>query len=296
MQTGRIINALAGFYDVQTSDEQIYRTRARGEFRKSKQKPLVGDFVEFDSNNGDGFIWKINERKNSLVRPPIANIDLAVVVTAVKEPNLTLGLLDRQLVALEAENIQPLIYFSKTDLLTDDEFNKMDEIIDYYRDLYPLVFEKDLNVAYEKLKAMLSKKVVTFMGQTGAGKSTLLNHLSPKLNLETGEVSKALSRGKHTTRKVTLIPVHDALIADTPGFSSYEVFNFDVTELNKFFPDILKYSIDCRFRTCQHLNEPNCAVKEAVANREILESRYLNYQNFYGLMSNQKPTYGKKNK
>lgn len=292
MKTGRIIRSLSGYYDIQLDGtEEIQRTRARGEFRKSKQKPLVGDFVDFESDRDEGLIWAIHDRRNVLVRPPVANIDIAVIVTAVKEPNFTANLLDRQLVALEAAGVSPLIYFSKFDLLSSEEYQIMRKVVHEYRQIGYPVIESTTPNAFDQLQAELQGKVSVFMGQTGAGKSTLLNHLSPNLGLETGEVSKALSRGKHTTRQVTLIRVDDALIADTPGFSSYEVFDFSAETLDDFFPEFVAVRSNCRFRGCLHLNEPACAVKEAVTVGTISQSRYNSYKAFYQLIKAQKPKY-----
>lgn len=299
MKTGRIIRSLSGYYDIQTSDGTVERTRARGEFRKSGQKPLVGDFVDFESENDEGLIWKIHPRENALVRPPVANIDVAVIVTALKEPNFAPNLLDRQLVALEAANVTPLIYFSKSDLLSPAEFEQATAVAETYRNIgYTVILPQPgaEDVAFAALQQALSHRVAVFMGQTGAGKSTLLNHLSPELGLATGEVSKALSRGKHTTRQVTLIQVDDALIADTPGFSSYEVFDFPADELDNYFPEFVAYRQDCRFRVCRHLNEPGCAVKAAVSIGAIAESRYNSYKAFYDLIKAQKPRYNTDNR
>lgn len=299
MKTGRIIRSLSGYYDIQTSDGTVERTRARGEFRKSGQKPLVGDFVDFESENDEGLIWKIHPRENALLRPPVANIDVAVIVTALKEPNFAPNLLDRQLVALEAANVTPLIYFSKSDLLSPAEFEQAMAVAETYRKIgYTVILPQPgaEDVAFAALQQALSHRVAVFMGQTGAGKSTLLNHLSPELGLATGEVSKALSRGKHTTRQVTLIQVDDALIADTPGFSSYEVFDFPADELDNYFPEFVAYRQDCRFRGCLHLNEPGCAVKAAVSIGAIAESRYNSYKAFYDLIKAQKPRYNTDNR
>ncbi|CAM3138530.1 ribosome small subunit-dependent GTPase A [Leuconostoc rapi] len=299
MKTGRIIRSLSGYYDIQIEDGRIERTRARGEFRKSGQKPLVGDFVDFESENDEGLIWKIYPRENVLVRPPVANIDVAVIVTALKEPNFTPNLLDRQLVALEAANVRPLIYFTKSDLLTSAELIAAQAVLDIYQQIgYTAILPTSIQdtVAFKTLQDDLKDKVSVFMGQTGAGKSTLLNHLSPQLGLETGIVSKALSRGKHTTRQVTLIQVDDALIADTPGFSSYEVFDFPLEDLDSYFPEFVKACQSCRFRGCFHLNEPGCAVKEAVTVGDIAQSRYNSYKAFYELIKSQKPKYSTDNR
>ncbi|MGX7042199.1 ribosome small subunit-dependent GTPase A [Leuconostoc holzapfelii] len=299
MKTGRIIRSLSGYYDIQTAEGTIERTRARGEFRKSGQKPLVGDFVDFESENDEGLIWRIHDRENVLVRPPVANIDVAVIVTALKEPNFAPNLLDRQLIALAAANVTPMIYFSKADLLSDAEYSQATTVAKQYRAIgYQVILPQidQADSAFAELQKALAGQVSVFMGQTGAGKSTLLNHLSPELGLETGAVSKALSRGKHTTRQVTLIQVAEALIADTPGFSSYEVFDFPAETLADYFPEFVSHRQACRFRGCLHLNEPGCAVKAAVSLGAIAESRYNSYKAFYDLIKAQKPRYNTDNR
>ncbi|WP_421016552.1 ribosome small subunit-dependent GTPase A [Furfurilactobacillus cerevisiae] len=297
---GQIHQLLAGFYDVQTPDGQLYRTRARGNFRKRKVSPMVGDFVEFSAEAGsDGYILSIDDRRNALVRPPVSNIDQAVVVTAATEPTFSSNLLDRQLVALESQHIHSIIYFTKTDLLTADQREHFAPLITGYKAIgYDVFFSQqafsdtDLN----GLRDCFQDKLTVFMGQTGAGKSTLLNHLSPELDLATGEISQVLNRGKHTTRKVGLLSVGDGLVADTPGFSSYEDFNMDARELGQYFPELQALSPSCRFRGCQHINEPGCAVKAAVDAGEVMKSRYENYLQFHQLIADQKPRYDKSRK
>ncbi|MCO0832227.1 ribosome small subunit-dependent GTPase A [Fructobacillus sp. W13] len=294
MKTGRIIRSLAGYYDLELPDGSIERTRARGQFRKSKQKPLVGDWADFESENGEGLIWKLHDRQNDLVRPPIANVDLAIVVTSVIEPAFSQNLLDRQLVALEAADVTPVLYFSKLDLLDADKQQAFKEQVSLYEKIgYVVIFSTDdLKAAF---KPVLKDKVVVAMGQTGAGKSTLLNQLAPELQLAVGEVSQALSRGKHTTRQVSLIrvPEYETLIADTPGFSSYEVFDFPIEELGNYFPEIREVAPGCRFRTCSHINEPGCAVKEAVELGSISPERYNSYELFYQIIKGKRPVYQK---
>lgn len=290
MQTGIIQQSLSGFYDILV-DGQIVRTRARGNFRKRGIKPVVGDRVEFE----DGYLLKVLPRDNQLIRPMVANIDAAVVVTAVKEPNFASNLLDRQLVALESQGIKPILFFSKTDLLTDEEASRLAPIMAGYERIgYDVIYDrqdpfKPANL--ERLLTLLAGQTVTMMGQTGAGKSTLLNHLAPELALATGEISQALQRGKHTTRKISLLQVGEALIADTPGFSSYEDFKMTVQELPQYFPEMRALAPNCKFRGCLHLQEPGCAVKPAVESGIIMASRYENYQQFHTLIQNQKPRY-----
>jgi len=290
---GQIRQSLSGYYDI-FSEGKTYRTRARGNFRKKGQTPLVGDYVEFKADNeNEGYVLKILERKNQLVRPPVANVDCAIVVTACVEPDFSSNLLDRQLVILSENEIVPILYFSKADLMDETTKERMLPVFDYYSKYYrTVVSEKDM--ADEELVSALLEEagnVLVVMGQTGAGKSTLLNRLDPKLKLETGEISKALSRGRHTTRKVSLMDVKGHLIADTPGFSSFELREIEKERLSSLFEDFNEYSRQCRFRGCLHLNEPDCAVKAAVLEGKILESRYENYKLFQKMIQEQKPRY-----
>lgn len=293
MTKGQIRQSLSGYYDI-FSEGKTYRTRARGNFRKKGQTPLVGDYVEFKADNeNEGYVLKILERKNQLVRPPVANVDCAIVVTACVEPDFSSNLLDRQLVMLSENEIVPILYFSKADLMDETTKERMLPVFDYYSKYYrTVVSEKDM--ADEELVSALLEEagsVLVVMGQTGAGKSTLLNRLDPKLKLETGEISKALSRGRHTTRKVSLMDVKGHLIADTPGFSSFELREIEKERLSSLFEDFNEYSPQCRFRGCLHLNEPDCAVKAAVLEGKILESRYENYKLFQKMIQEQKPRY-----
>lgn len=293
MTKGQIRQSLSGYYDI-FSEGKTYRTRARGNFRKKGQTPLVGDYVEFKADNeNEGYVLKILERKNQLVRPPVANVDCAIVVTACVEPDFSSNLLDRQLVMLSENEIVPILYFSKADLMDETTKERMLPVFDYYSKYYrTVVSEKDM--ADEELVSALLEEagnVLVVMGQTGAGKSTLLNRLDPKLKLETGEISKALSRGRHTTRKVSLMDIKGHLIADTPGFSSFELREIEKERLSSLFEDFNEYSPQCRFRGCLHLNEPDCAVKAAVLEGKILESRYENYKLFQKMIQEQKPRY-----
>lgn len=293
MAKGQIRQSLSGYYDI-FSEGKTYRTRARGNFRKKGQTPLVGDYVEFKADNeNEGYVLKILERKNQLVRPPVANVDCAIVVTACVEPDFSSNLLDRQLVMLSENEIVPILYFSKVDMMDETTKERMLPVFDYYSKYYrTVVSEKDM--ADEELVSALLEEagnVLVVMGQTGAGKSTLLNRLDPKLKLETGEISKALSRGRHTTRKVSLMDVKGHLIADTPGFSSFELREIEKERLSSLFEDFNEYSPQCRFRGCLHLNEPDCAVKAAVLEGKILESRYENYKLFQKMIQEQKPRY-----
>ncbi|UDM32651.1 ribosome small subunit-dependent GTPase A [Lentilactobacillus laojiaonis] len=296
MKKGKIYQLLAGYYDV-FSDGKIYRTRARGNFRKKGISPIVGDDVEFQMDDDNlGYILNVLPRKNSLVRPPIANIDQAIVVTAATQPEFSSNLLDRQLVALEINHITPIIYFSKTDLLSDEQFEFFINVAENYREIgYAVILPATpfSDESLDELRGLFANKENVIMGQTGAGKSTLLNHLSKDLNLETGEISQSLNRGKHTTRKVSLLNVNDGLIADTPGFSSYDTFEIDAKQLADYFPEFKSASKLCRFRGCVHVNEPDCQVKTDVLAGIIMHSRYENYLLLYTDIKNRKPNYKK---
>lgn len=286
---GRIIKSLAGFYYVE-ADGQIYQTRARGNFRKKGQTPYVGDFVDFSAEeNSEGYILKIHERKNSLVRPPIVNIDQAVVIMSAKEPDFNANLLDRFLVLLEQKTIDPIVYITKLDLV--DDRSELDAYKAIYEKIgYPFLYELD------ELLPHLEDKVTVFMGQTGVGKSTLLNKIAPELALETGQISDSLGRGRHTTRAVSFFNVNGGKIADTPGFSSldYEVKESEL--LNDCFPELAETSQSCKFRTCTHTHEPGCAVKPAVEEGQIAQSRYDNYLQFLSEIQNTRETFKKVSK
>ena len=283
---GRIIKSLAGFYYVE-SDGVVYQTRARGNFRKKGQTPYVGDFVDFSAeDHSEGYILAIHDRKNSLVRPPIVNIDQAVVIMSAKEPDFNANLLDRFLVLLEHRAIEPIVYISKMDLLTSP-----DEIAVIQKQYQEIGYQ--FCTFLDELLPLLTDKVTVFMGQTGVGKSTLLNKIAPDLKLETGEISDSLGRGRHTTRAVSFYNVNGGKIADTPGFSSldYEITNAEV--LNKAFPELRRLSRLCKFRSCTHTHEPSCAVKDAVESGELWQSRYDNYLQFLSEIENRRETYKK---
>ena len=283
---GRIIKSLAGFYYVE-SDGVVYQTLARGNFRKKGQTPYVGDFVDFSAEDHSvGYNLAIHDRKNSLVRPPIVNIDQAVVIMSAKEPDFNANLLDRFLVLLEHKAIEPIVYISKMDLLTSP-----DEIAAIQKQYQEIGYQ--FCTSLDELLPLLTDKVTVFMGQTGVGKSTLLNKIAPDLKLEIGEISDSLGRGRHTTRAVSFYNVNGGKIADTPGFSSldYEITNAE--DLNKAFPELRRLSRLCKFRSCTHTHEPSCAVKDAVESGELWQSRYDNYLQFLSEIENRRETYKK---
>lgn len=290
---GKITKALSGFYYVENSSG-LYQTRGRGNFRKRKITPLVGDNVIFESSNQtDGYLMEILPRRNQLVRPAVANVDQGVVVTSLVEPNFSYNLLDRFLVTLEYELIEPIIYLTKVDLLENKTL--IEEIRTTYEKAGYLVIVATENTdSLEAIKSTFNQHLTVFMGQSGAGKSTLLNRIVPGLALETASISESLGRGKHTTRHVELIAIAGGLVADTPGFSSIDFITIEAKELPKQFPEFVEVAHDCRFRECSHVNEPNCAVKAGVEKGEIAVTRYENYLQFLGEIENRKPIYRKK--
>ncbi|OCA83876.1 ribosome small subunit-dependent GTPase A [Pseudobacillus wudalianchiensis] len=293
MPEGKIVKALSGFYYVAAND-QIFQCRGRGVFRKRKVSPLVGDFVEFQVENDlEGYILAIEERKNELVRPPIANVDQAILVFSAARPDFSTALLDRFLVLIESKHIEPLICITKIDLLNEEEEALIKNYADDYRSFgYEVLLTSSENLAnLDELREQLQGKTSVFAGQSGVGKSSLLNALKPELELKTNDISNSLGRGKHTTRHVELINVEDGLVADTPGFSSLELTEIEAEDLPQYFPEMVERSHSCKFRGCLHVNEPKCAVKEAVDNGEIPSYRYEHYLQFMDEIKERKPRY-----
>ncbi len=275
MSQGRIIKALAGFYYVE-DDHQIIQCHARGKFRKDEIKPLVGDFVEYEvEGDNDGYVMNVLPRHNCLVRPPICNVDQALIVSSCKEPDFSSILLDKFLLVIEHLGIEPIIIISKMDL---DEDESVKQYVKDYRQAGYRVYEissKD-NHGLEELKTVFKDKVSVITGQSGVGKSSFLNALDINLKLETNEISKSLGRGKHTTRHVELLKMYGGYLGDTPGFSSLEL-EMTPEELAVAYHDFAQFSHECKFRGCLHDSEPNCGVKKAVEDGKISKERYEHY-------------------
>ncbi len=293
MLKGQIRKAISGFYYVQDG-ESLIQCKGRGVFRKRGIHPLVGDFVTYQPDgDNDATITEVHERKNALVRPPIANIDQALLVFSMVEPAFSTHLLDRFLTVIESYRIQPVICLTKKDIAEKDALKSVLEIAEYYEGIgYKIIttYMEDPELSM-KLQPILKEKVTVLAGQSGVGKSTLLNTALPSLALKTGEISDALGRGRHTTRHVELLEVADGLVADTPGFSNLEFGHIEKEQLSSQFIEFRAPSRDCKFRGCLHLNEPKCAVKELVEAREIAQFRYQHYTQFLQEIMERKPRY-----
>ncbi len=290
IKVGRIIKALAGFYDVALEND-IIQCKARGKFRKEDIKPLVGDWVSIEIlPQNKGYILDIQPRKNCLIRPLIANIDQAILVFSCKEPDFSSLLLDRFLAVIESQAIQPIICISKMDLV--DENDPIFDMIFQYRKagyaVYPFSSYKEMGT--DIFETLFDGKISVVTGQSGVGKSSLFNRLNHELSLETQEISKALGRGKHTTRHVELIPFKHGWVADTPGFSSLEI-TLTPLELSQSYHDFKDYSALCRFRGCLHDQEPGCMVKKKVEMHQISQDRYQHYLQFLNEARHRKPKY-----
>lgn len=279
---GRIIKAIAGFYYVH-NEAGIYECRARGIFRNKGIKPLVGDIVKIevlDDENKKGNLVEIVERKSFLIRPAVANPDQVLIVFAGAKPEPNLNLLDKFLTMMEIKKIPVAIAISKSDLVSEEKLVELKKIYSKYYKVLEISIKEEKGV--DELKEYLLGKFTVLAGPSGVGKSTLTNYLAPDANMETGEISRKIERGKQTTRHVELFYIgEDGYICDTPGFGSLELFDADKRELKDYFPEFAEYTENCKFNGCIHLGERDCGVKKALENGEISESRYRNYQLIY---------------
>lgn len=287
---GKIIKGIAGFYYVYTSAGLI-ECKARGSFRKDKMKPLVGDNVEIqlvDESGEAGNIIRILPRSNALIRPASANIDQALVIFAIVKPNPNYNLLDRFLITMEKQGLPAIICFNKRDIATQQE---EEELRKAYGDCgYKVLFVSGVNAqGMEEIKECLKGKTTVVAGPSGVGKSTIVNTLYPQANMETGEISKKIERGKHTTRHAQLFALDDdTFIMDTPGFTYLSLGEMEKEELADYYPEFKAYEVNCKFGGCAHLSEPVCGIKQALEDGRISKVRYENYAVLYEELKNRK--------
>ncbi len=280
---GKIVKGIAGFYYVHAG-EQVYECKARGLFRKDGIKPLVGDNVLFD----EGLITDIDDRMNSLIRPAVANVDQALVIFASMSPEPNLNLLDRFLVMMETQEVPVIICFNKNDLVDEKVTENLTKI--YKKAGYEVLsVSVKKNEGVDELKNLLMGKTTVLAGPSGVGKSSFINRVALSAGMETGSVSEKIKRGKHTTRHSELFYVcEDTYIMDTPGFSSLYIEELDEKDLKDYFPEFRPYEDSCRFLSCVHIGERDCAVKDAVETGQIEPSRYENYKLIYEELKNRK--------
>ena len=266
---GKIVKVISNDYTVLVEDKK-YVCKPRGLFRNKNITPLAGDMVEIENN----IITKIYKRKNKLNRPPITNIDLAIIVISTVEPDFSSVLLDKMINIIEFNNIKPVIVITKSDKYIDDRIRNL---MSYYK---KIGYEVLLNTEINKLKEIIDNKFVILTGNTGAGKSSLLNKLDPELNLKTDEISKALGRGKHTTRAIEFYKIDNSYVADTPGFSSLSFSDMTKEDIRDNFIEFNKSKEYCKYSDCMHIKENDCFIKELVKDNVIHEERYNNYVSF----------------
>ena len=286
---GKIVKGISGFYYVHVAETGIYECKAKGIFRNQKIKPLVGDDVEIvvlDEEKRIGNVEKILPRTRELIRPAVANIDMALVIFAAAKPDPNFNLLDRFLCMMEYQKVPVTICFNKCDLVTEKQRETLRNI--YEPAGYELLFtsaKTQENV--EKLKSVLQGKMTAVAGPSGVGKSSLINDLQDAVQMQTGGISDKIERGKHTTRHSQIIPIaENTYIMDTPGFSSMDLPGFSKEDLWTCYPEFVRFEPECRFIGCSHIGEPDCGVKTALAEGKISQVRYDNYVQLYQEMKN----------
>lgn len=281
---GKIIKGIAGFYYIYAEDGNIYECKAKGIFRKDNFKPLVGDNVEItvlNEEEKEGSVTSILPRRNSLIRPAVANVDQAFLIFAMENPKPNFLLLDRFLIMMKQQEIPAVICFNKKDVGEKKEMEKLYEIYTGcgYRVVLSSTYEGE---GMDEIHEILKGKTTVVAGPSGVGKSSITNCMQGEVQMETGEISKKLKRGKHTTRHSQVIPVEkNTFLVDTPGFSSLYLTDMKEEELRDYFPEFVMYEPQCRFQGCMHIHEPGCAVKKVLSEGKISQQRYDNYLALY---------------
>ena len=288
---GKIVKGISGFYYVHVVESGIYECKAKGIFRQQKMKPLVGDDVEIDiisEEKKTGNVAAILPRKNALIRPAVANVDQALLIFAAASPNPNFNLLDRFLVMMGRQDVPVILCFNKCDLITEEQKQEIEAIYEVSGCKILFVSAKK-ELGLKELQEILEGKTTTVAGPSGVGKSSLINLLAPEACMETGEISKKIERGRHTTRHAELIQLKgDGYIMDTPGFSSLYLPEMEKDELQDCYPEFAAFEPYCRFQGCSHISEPDCGVKEALSEGKIHPVRYENYCQLYGELKDRK--------
>lgn len=285
---GKIVKGIAGFYYVDIAGKGIYECKAKGIFRKDNIKPLVGDNVEIEITDAKGLKGNISDilpRKNSLIRPAVANIDQALLIFAMTKPEPNYNLLDRFLIMMQQQGLECILCFNKRDIASKEERERIHQIYDRSgcKILFVSAMKKE---GLDELKKVLADKTTAVAGPSGVGKSSIINCLQIEKVMETGSISEKIERGKHTTRHSELLAIEGisngaSYIMDTPGFSSLSLFDLEKEEVKMFYPEFAEYEDQCKFLTCVHINEPVCGVKQALQDGKIHKVRYENYVLFY---------------
>ncbi|WP_210140503.1 ribosome small subunit-dependent GTPase A [Staphylococcus sp. GDX8P107P-1] len=291
MKTGRIIKSISGVYRVDV-DGEMYDTKPRGLFRKNKFSPIVGDVVDFEVENvTEGYIHHVHERKNEIKRPPVSNVDHLILVMSAVEPDFSTQLLDRFLVIAHSYHMRPRILVTKKDLTSLEKQHDIEKLLEVYENMSYKTQFISINEDIEQVFSSWGDGLAVLSGQSGVGKSTLLNKYFPNIEIETQHISKALNRGRHTTRHVELFERAKGFIADTPGFSALDYDHIQKDEIKNYFMEIHEYSSTCKFRDCNHINEPKCNVKAELENGNIAQFRYDHYLQLFKEISNRKERY-----
>ena len=293
MNQGRIVKNYMGYYYVETAMHEIITCKVKGKMKQNRFSLCTGDYVKFEVSGSEGMITDILPRKNFLLRPTVANIDLVVVTVSCSNPDFSFLITDKLLALAEIAKIPGIICLTKVDIAFAGLVEKCCELYEKIGYKVFLVSAKE-GIGIEELRAEVSEKLTVFAGPSGVGKSSTLNAIDPNLNLVTGQVSEKIGRGRHTTRFAHFIPFAGGYLADTPGFGNLTMEEIEANALPQAFREFVKYAHNCRFSTCSHTHEPNCAVKEAVEAGEIAKSRYNSYTSIMQEILTKKEREGKK--